>query len=187
MEVASDEDVRGPVATMDGPQSSGGSAATSPSSTQISGCARSVAVTPSEKPSRSTASAPPAGSMWRSPIAITSEPARRISAWSSPTAFVSASSERNELEQTNSAKPPVLCAGVIEAGRISWRTTEMPASASCHAASEPARPPPITWIFAECSFMPAICDEPAGDGKGGQVLRCGPRQLPPCTLWSTDR
>ena len=47
---------------------------------------------------------------------MTSEPARRISACSRPTAFVSASSERKELEQTSSAKPPVLCAGVITAG-----------------------------------------------------------------------
>ena len=53
-------EVSGPVATMTLSQSSGGSA-TSPRSSVISGCASSAAVTAAEKPSRSTASAPPAG------------------------------------------------------------------------------------------------------------------------------
>ena len=45
-----------------------------------------------------------------------SEPSRRISACSSPTALLAASSERNELEQTSSARPAVWCASVIRCG-----------------------------------------------------------------------
>ena len=58
---------------------------------------------------------------------------------------VSWSSERNELEQTSSAQPSVLCGSVARSGRISCRTTGTPACANCQAASEPARPPPMTW------------------------------------------
>ena len=42
-----------------------------------------------------------------------SEPSRRISACSRPTALLAASSERKELEQTSSAKPSVRWASVI--------------------------------------------------------------------------
>ena len=59
-------------------------------------------------------------------------------------ALVSQSSERNELEQTSSANASVLWASVIRSGRISWITAETPAAAICQAASEPARPPPMT-------------------------------------------
>ena len=76
----------------------------------ISGCAASACVTAAEKPSRSTASAPPAGTWLASAARMTSEPSRRISSCSRPTALVSRSSERNELEQTSSARPSVLCA-----------------------------------------------------------------------------
>ena len=50
------------------------------------------------------------------PRAMMSEPARRISSCSRPTALVSASSERKEFEQTSSASPPVLCASVMRCG-----------------------------------------------------------------------
>jgi hypothetical protein len=50
--------------------------------------------------------------LWASPQAMMSEPQRRISACSRPTALVSQSSERNELEQTSSARPSVLWASV---------------------------------------------------------------------------
>src|SRR4051794_475720 len=73
-----------------------------------------------------------------------SDPSRRISACSRPTALLAASSERNELEQTSSARPSVRCASVILVGRISCRVTATPALAICQAASEPARPAPIT-------------------------------------------
>ena len=42
-------------------------------------------------------------------------------------------------------EPSVLCAAVARSGRISCSTTGTPACASCQAASEPARPPPMTW------------------------------------------
>ena len=56
----------------------------------------------------------------------------------------SASSERKELEQTSSARRSVRCASVPRSGRISCRTTGTPARAICQAASQPARPPPMT-------------------------------------------
>src|SRR4029453_17556424 len=105
-------------------------------------------VTAAEKPSRSTASAPPAGTWLASAQRMISEPSRRISACSRPTALLAASSERNELEQTSSARPSVRCASVIRCGRISCRTTRTPPLATCQAASEPARPPPTTWTVS---------------------------------------
>ena len=45
IDAASEAEVRGPVATIAGPQSAGGSSVTSPGSMRISGCARSAAVT----------------------------------------------------------------------------------------------------------------------------------------------
>src|SRR5258707_12755973 len=85
-----------------------------------------------------------------------SEPRRRISACSSPTALLAASSERNELEQTSSARPSVRCASVIRPGRISCSTTGMPDLATCHAASEPARPAPIICTASEGNWVPVI-------------------------------
>ena len=106
-----------------------------------SGSASSAAVTPAANRSRSTASAPPAGTRVSSPTRITSDPSRRISSLSSPTAF-SSESPRNELLQTSSASRSVRCAAVERTGRISWRETGTPREAACHAASLPARPPP---------------------------------------------
>ena len=62
----------------------------------------------------------------------------------------SASSERNEFEQTSSASRSVWCASVPRTGRISCSTTGTPAGASCQAASEPASPPPydMYWLGA---------------------------------------
>ena len=109
---ASAGEVSGPVATMTLSQSAGGRPATSPRSIVTSGCASSAAVTAAAKPSRSTASAPPAGTWLASAACMTSEPSRRISSCSSPTALCSRSSERNELEQTSSASRSVWCASV---------------------------------------------------------------------------
>src|SRR5205085_10406248 len=100
-----------------------------------------------EKPCRSTASAPPAGSLCVSAARMISEPARRISSWITPTALFCASSERKELEQTSSARWSVTCASVPRTGRISCSTTGTPADASCHAASLPSRPPPTICTF----------------------------------------
>src|SRR5215207_3110859 len=88
------------------------------------------------------------------------EPSRRISWCSSPTAFASASSERKEFEQTSSARPPVLWASVPRRGRISCSTTGTPALAICQAASEPARPPPTTWMGLV--MLPDIGERPIG-------------------------
>ncbi len=73
-----------------------------------------------------------------------SDPASRISACRSPTALVSASSDRKELEQTSSARPSVLCASVPRTPRISCKTTGTPAEAICQAASDP-QGRPMTW------------------------------------------
>src|SRR5262249_20820025 len=69
-----------------------------------------------------------------------------ISSCSKPTALFSQSSERKEFEHMSSARPSPVWAGVIFTGRISCRTTGTPALAICQAASEPARPPPTTWM-----------------------------------------
>jgi hypothetical protein len=50
----------------------------------------------------------------------------------------------SELEQTISARFPVLCAEVVLCGRISHNLTVNPRLAACQAASQPANPPPIT-------------------------------------------
>ncbi len=70
----------------------------------ISGCAASRAVTSAEKPSRSTASAPPAGNLCVSPAAITSEPRAASPRAAGRRRCSAQSSERNELEQTSSAR-----------------------------------------------------------------------------------
>ena len=90
--------------------------------------------------------APPAGTWLASPARMTRESSRRISSCSSPTAFCSRSSERSEFEHTSSASLPVRWAAVDRAGRISCSTTGTPRPAICHAASLPARPPPMTWM-----------------------------------------
>src|ERR1700760_4798237 len=84
-----------------------------------------------------------------------SEPSRRISSCSKPTALLAASSERKELEQTSSARFSVRCASVPRTGRISCSTTGTPADASCHAASEPARPPPMMCTALALDVIPS--------------------------------
>ena len=60
----------------------------------------------------------PAGGHWlASAQRMISEPSRRISSCSKPTALLSASSERNELEQTSSARPGA-CASVIRRAHL---------------------------------------------------------------------
>ncbi len=137
-------EVKGPLAMMTLSQSPGGRPAISSRTIVISGSVSSDCVTFCAKPSRSTASAPPAGTLCASAQAMMSEPIARISRCSTPTALPEASSERKLFEQTSSAQKFVLCASVARPGRISCSTTETPARAICQAASEPARPPPIT-------------------------------------------
>src|SRR5581483_3432514 len=102
------------------------------------------------KPSRSTASEPPAGTRFRSATAMTSDPRRRISSFRRPIAVVR-SALRKLFEQTSSARRSVVCASVPRTGRISKRSTATPRRASCQAASQPASPPPITVTRAVMS------------------------------------
>ena len=95
------------------------------------------------KRARSTASAPPAGTAHSRADVMMSDPSRASSSLSRPTAFSSAA-PRNELLQTSSASAPDVWAGPLRFGRISYRSTSMPQRAACHAASQPASPPPIT-------------------------------------------
>ena len=107
----------------------------------------------SAKPSRSTANAEPAGIWFSSAHFIIRLLASRNSACNSPTAFVSASSDRKEFEQTSSASDCVTCASVLRTGRISCSTTAMPPLAACHAASEPASPPPTMWSLCASAMV----------------------------------
>ena len=70
-------------------------------------------------------------------------PIDRSSVFSTPEAR-SGRFEPSELEQTSSASRSVACAPVGRLGRISCNTTRNPRCAACQAASEPAKPPPIT-------------------------------------------
>ena len=100
----------------------------------MSGWRASSPVTASAKRSRSTASAAPAGTRLASAARMTSEPSRRISSLSRPTAL-SSLSPRNELLQTSSASRSVLCTAVGRTGRISYSVTGTPCDAACQAAS----------------------------------------------------
>ena len=93
--------------------------------TSIKGWFVTSSVTICEKPSRSTANAPPAGTRVASAARIMIESKRRISSFNKPTAFVS-ESPRRELEQTSSAKSLVLCCGVDFTPRISYSLTGIP-------------------------------------------------------------
>src|ERR1700722_4688426 len=95
------------------------------------------------KRSRSTASAPPAGTAASRADVTISESSRASSSLSKPTQFSSAT-PRSELLHTRSASMSVWWAGPLEYGRRSYNRTRTPRRASCHAASHPARPPPIT-------------------------------------------
>ena len=108
----------------------------------MSGSRSIAAVTASANFSRSTASAWPAGTAVSRAISISSEPARRISSFSSQGAVFSVS-DFSELEHTNSAKFAVWWAGVERTGRISNSSTATPRRAHCQAASEPASPAPM--------------------------------------------
>ncbi len=125
---------------------------TSPEITSMRGCDLIFSVTAAENPSRSTASAPPAGTRFRSAQLIITESSRRISSLSSPTALKSPSA-RSELLHTSSAKSPLLCAAVRFSGFISNNRTSAPAFAACQAASQPASPAPIMFI---CIFV-SVC------------------------------
>src|SRR6185437_3378644 len=92
------------------------------------------------------------------------EPRLRISLLRRPWALVS-SVLLNVFEHTSSARRSVLWAAVATTGRISTSVTSCPRSASCHAASEPARPPPTTVIIGQKLTLASGCCE----------VRCGIR------------
>ena len=108
----------------------------------ISGSRSIAAVTRRAKSKRSTARAWPAGTAVAVAISSRSEPARRISSFSSHGA-VFRLVDFKEFEHTSSAKSAVWCAGVERTGRISHNSTSTPRRAHCHAASEPANPAPM--------------------------------------------
>ena len=141
MNSAKGSDVRGPVAMI--VSSSSTSSMTSSLKIVTKGWLRKKSVMAFEKPSRSTAKALPAGTRCSSAKRMIKLSTIRSSCFKTPTAFKSVSL-RNEFEHTNSANADVLCAGVIFLGRISYRCTGMPRLTSCHVASHPAKPAPIT-------------------------------------------
>src|SRR5881628_1562703 len=127
--------------------------------------ASTACVMPSAKSTRSTARQAPAGTRVASATRMTSEPRRRISSLSSPTA-VSSVALRKEFEHTSSARRSVVCASVPRRGRISWRSTPMPRRASCQAASQPASPPPMM-------VTRSVIAGSRGGGPPRRVPRCG--------------
>src|SRR6185295_628795 len=151
MAAAMASEASGPVARMHGP--SEGIPVASPRTRRMSGSAATVAVTSRAKASRSTARAPPAGTFTRSATFTMSESSRRISSFRRPEA-VSSRFDLSELEQTSSARSPVLCTGVGRTGRISCSSTRTPRRAACQAASEPARPPPMMMTRVACMECP---------------------------------
>ena len=141
MALPSVSDVNGPEAKITVP--SVGIDVTSSWCTVILGWLFILSVTIALNRWRSTAKAPPAGTAVASAHSIINEPNRRISSFSRPTAF-SILPARKELLQTSSANWSVWWAGELFTGRISYKSTATPRLASCHAASEPANPAPIT-------------------------------------------
>ena len=114
--------------------------------TSIRGCELSMLVTNCANSPRSTARAPPAGNAVRSAHSISKEPKIRSSSLRSPEAR-STMLEPSELEHTNSARSAVVCAPVLNPGRISNNFTAIPRWAACQAASLPESPPPIIINF----------------------------------------
>ena len=115
--------VRGPVAMTASPS---GISVSSRSSTSTFGQARRRCVMYSEKPSLSTASAPPAATRFLSADSMMREPRRRISSLSRPAALSTRAALR-ELEQISSAKSGLWCAGEYFCGFISQSSTCTPA------------------------------------------------------------
>ena len=95
----------------------------------------------------------------------------------------------SELLQTSSAKRSVLWAGVERAGRISYRFTGNPRTASCHAASLPASPPPAivtasikgpscyssrnratVWLTLSSSHRKPMCPQSESSSKVGAEM-----------------
>ncbi len=170
-------EVSGPVAMITGPPASAaaGMAVTSSRSTSMSGCAPMAAVTAAANRPRSTASAAPAGTRVASAQRMMIEPRRRISSFSTPTAL-SSLSPRKLLEQTSSARLSLWCTSVGRTGRISWRRTRTPREAACHAASHPARPPPMMVTTGGVTGFTPIA-WPGASGRPGRPCGRRPSQV----------
>ena len=149
--------VKGPVAMTAGPS---GMAVTSPTWTVILGWLLMCWVTRSENFSRSTAKAPPAETLVSSAQAMVREDSIRISSFRSPAADPRREAFR-ELEQTSSAKPGYLWAGLYRWGFISKRSTPIPLWAKAQAASQPARPAPTTAARIILPSPFSLCRWPA--------------------------
>ena len=103
IELASESEVSGPVAMTVNPC---GNSLSSSSMTVIFSFSCSVFVISPEKASRSTAKAPPAGTLFSSAAFIIKESSCRISSFKSPAPLVNWLA-RKEFVQTSSAKFPV--------------------------------------------------------------------------------
>ena len=167
--------VRGPVAMTAKPS---GSSVRSSLRMVTSGQLSRAWVASRENSSRSTASAPPAGTLDRSAQSVSKEPSRRISSFNNPAALSRRAAFR-ELEQISSANPALLWAGENFWGFISTSSTATPARAICHAASHPASPAPITVIF---SIWPPSGLTPWASCPG----RCIPRLRSRCACLSSS-
>src|SRR5262249_15723849 len=123
--------------------------------------------------SRSTASAPPAGTAASLANRNSSEPPARNSSFSNLGAVL-ASSDLSELLQTSSARAPVRCAPVARFRRISKRRTRRPRRAACHAASEPASPPPTMLMKSLLRILLKLAAVFGGDdSKFKGAAHCG--------------
>ena len=142
---------------------------------------RRARVTSSAKASRSTASADPAGTLCWSAQRMISEPSRRISWWSRPTALFSASSERKLFEQTISASRSLSCAGVVSPPpRISLRRTVQPGLGQLPRRLAPGQPAADDVDVESHAALP-ICH--AAPFRPAASCRSSPTQL---QTWRTQ-
>ena len=144
--------VNGPVAMMVGPS---GTAQTSSRLRSINGWQLMREVISAAKASRSMVRAAPPGSECAQAVRTSRLPSSNSSRLRMPRAR-SCSRDPMLLLQTSSARRSPWCALVRRTGRISYRTTDRPRSASCQAASQPARPPPMIVIVGEDGDMAGI-------------------------------
>ena len=127
MTAASASAVRGPVATntYSSPETSGTVSYSLPITVTF-GSALIFSVTYAANFSRSTASAPPAGTLDAAAASIVSEPRIRISSFKRPQAFAYTSLLLSEFEHTSSLSRGLSCAGVYFFGFMSAKVTFTP-------------------------------------------------------------
>ena len=114
----------------------------------ISGCASSAAVTAAEKPSRSTASAPPAGT-WLASAAAHDQRAQPAHLGMQQADRVGLRRRRSGRSWSRPVRPGRRSCARRSAHRAHLVQDDGHAGlAICQAASEPARPPPMTWTVS---------------------------------------